>query len=51
MLLSNRSKFEGRMPKSIIDRMFFRNRLSFAEYFVRFKEFTAEEVKKLKRLG
>ncbi len=35
---------------SIIDRMFSSNRLSFAEYFVRSNDFTAEELEKLKDL-
>ncbi|MCP4750970.1 MAG: BlaI/MecI/CopY family transcriptional regulator [Proteobacteria bacterium] len=35
---------------SIIDRMFSSSRLSFAEYFVRSNDFTAEELGKLKEL-
>ncbi len=34
--------------KSIIDRMFSSNRLSFAEYFVSSNDFTAEELRRLK---
>ncbi len=36
--------------KSIIDRMFASNRLSFAEYFVKSNDFTTRELEKLKKL-
>ncbi len=48
-LVSKEEASETRLD-SIIDRIFSSNRLSFAEYFVKSSDFTAEELERLKDL-